>query len=173
MCLNVVLSSHLDGLCVLQVWPTCMTLAERYHCGLLLLQIFAMDAIDGQLQQLQELFQNIVTTLRREKEELHVACHQFELVYTIKLLLPMAHNFSHATNQEKQQVADSDARQKDIVKLDVGGTCFHVCRSVLTAQSDNLLNSLFSGRFRIDTQADGTVFIDRYVVSPQVHMDMF
>ena len=127
-----------------------------------------MDAIDGQLQQLQELFQNILTTLRREKEELHVVCHQFELVYTVALLLLMPQCFLHVTNQEKQRVVDSDARQTDMVKLDVGGTCFHVCRSVLTAQSDNLLNSLFSGHFRIDTQADGSVFLDRYVVSPQV-----
>ena len=131
------------------------------HC-----RFWQMDAIDDQLLQLQELFQNIVRTLKREKEELHVACRHFELVCTITLLLPMPQCFSHATNQEKQRVADSDARQTDMVKLDVGGTCFHVYRNVLTAQSDNLLNTLFSGHFRIDTQADGSTFIDRCV--PQV-----
>ena len=57
-----------------------------------------------------------------------------------------------------------------MVKLDVGGTCFHVYRSVLTAQSDNLLNSLFSGHFRIDTQADGSIFIDRYHRCCVVHV---
>ena len=52
-----------------------------------------MDAIDDQLLQLQELFQNIVRTLKREKEELHVACHHFELVYTITLPLPCLNVF--------------------------------------------------------------------------------
>ena len=57
---------------------------------------------------------------------------------------------------------DSDARQGDMINVDVGGTHFHVSRAVLTRQPDCLLDSLFSGRFHIDHQADGSIFIDRH-----------
>ena len=67
----------------------------------------------------------------------------------------------HALSQDRQRVFDSNARQTDKMKLDVGGSYFHVSRKVLTSQPDCLLDSLFSGRFRIETQADGSVFIDR------------
>ena len=39
-----------------------------------------MDSFDADLQQLLELFQNMVATLRREKEELRIACQHFKLV---------------------------------------------------------------------------------------------
>ena len=65
--------------------------------------------------------------------------------------------------QERQWVAASNTRQEEIIKLDVGGSHFHVSRSILTATPNSLLDSMFSGRFRIDTQADSSVFIDRYV----------
>ena len=58
-------------------------------------------------------------------------------------------------------MVDSDARQSDMIKLDVGGSSFHVSRKVLTTHPDCLLESMFSGRFRIEAQADGSVFLDR------------
>ena len=70
--------------------------------------------------------------------------------------------FCPVGKQEKQRVADTTARQSDVVKVDVGGTKFHASRSVLTAEPDSLLDSLFSRRFHVDTQADGSVFIDRH-----------
>ena len=60
-------------------------------------------------------------------------------------------------------MVDSDALQSDLINVDVGGTHFHVSRGVLSSQPNCLLDSLFSGRFRIDHQADGSVFIDRHV----------
>ena len=67
----------------------------------------------------------------------------------------------HVLSQDQQRVVDSNARQTDKVKLDVGGSYFHVSRKVLTSQRDCLLDSLFSGRFRIETQVDGSIFLDR------------
>ena len=58
-------------------------------------------------------------------------------------------------------MADTIAKQSDVVNVDVGGTHFYVSRSVLMAESNSLLDSLFSGRFHVDTQADGSIFIDR------------
>ena len=66
--------------------------------------------------------------------------------------------------QEKQLVAANNVRQSEVMKVDVGGSSFHVSRSTLVAQPNSLLDSLFSGRFRIDTQADGSLFIDRLQV---------
>ena len=65
--------------------------------------------------------------------------------------------------QERQQVAASNVLQTDCIKVDVGGTLFHVSRSILTSEPNSLLDSLFSGRFRVDTQADNSIFIDRHV----------
>ena len=73
--------------------------------------------------------------------------------------------------KEKRSPLDNHYRPKtignkmddDVVfQLDVGGTRFHASRSVLTAVPDSMLESMFSGRFPIDTQADGSVFIDRH-----------
>ena len=58
-------------------------------------------------------------------------------------------------------MAANNMKQSEVMKVDVGGSTFHVSRSVLVAEPDSLLDSLFSGRFHIDTQADGSVFIDR------------
>jgi len=119
-----------------------------------------MDTIDESLQQLQELFQNIMATLREEKEQLHVAIQCFELVCTV-----ICGAFYAWKPQERQQVATSNVLQTERVKVDVGGRPFHVSRSVLTSVPNSMLESLFSGRFRVDTQADGSVFIDRHVGS--------
>ena len=117
-----------------------------------------MDTFDASLDRLQELFKNMVESLREEKKELHVAQKRFELVSVITLHTSI---LSLLAKQEKQLVAANNVKQSEIMKVDVGGSNFHVSRSVLLAQPDCLLDSLFSGRFRIDTQADGSVFIDR------------
>ena len=116
-----------------------------------------MDTIDASLEQLKDLFKNMVATLRKEKEELHAAQKRFETVSYIH----NAHILSLLAKQEKQLVAANNMKQSEVMKVDVGGSTFHVSRSVLVAEPDSLLDSLFSGRFRIDTQADGSVFIDR------------
>lgn len=47
------------------------------------------------------------------------------------------------------------------VSLDVGGKAFHTTWATLTRNTRSMFSSMFSGRFPIETQADGTVFIDR------------
>ena len=118
-----------------------------------------MDVIDARMQQLRVLVESIVTAMKEERDTLHFARQQFELVH------PHPHSCLSmpASPKDQRRVADSDARQSDLVKLDVGGSHFHVSRKVLTSEADNLLESLFSGRFKVETQADGTVFIDRLV----------
>ena len=115
-----------------------------------------MDTIDANLEQLQMLFDNVVATLRKEKEELRDAQECFEVVSTLTLCHTVHVSIlSLLLKQEKHLVAASNVRQSEVMKVDVGGTSFHVSRSILVAQPNCLLDSLFSGRFHIDTQADG------------------
>lgn len=46
------------------------------------------------------------------------------------------------------------------IKLDVGGRIFHVSRETLIKQ-DSFFSSMFSGKFSIMPESDGTYFIDR------------
>jgi len=47
------------------------------------------------------------------------------------------------------------------VSLDVGGKQFHTTWATLTRNTRSMFSSMFSGRFPVEYQADGTVFIDR------------
>ena len=117
----------------------CRQNPKVYNC-------FAMDSFDADLQQLLVLFQNMVATLRREKEELSVACQQFELVCIVNVIYILG---SLRGGQERQHVVASNVLQTDRVKVYVGGSLFHVSRAVLTAEPNSLLDSLFSGGFRV------------------------
>ena len=119
--------------------------------------------VEDQILQLNVLFQSIVMTLQKEKQDLHVARQQFEKVLMLKN--HTFHSIFFNLNQEQQAVKDSNAKQNDVCRLDVGGSHFQVTRSVLTSQPNCLLDSLFSGRFKIDKQQDGSVFIDRFVAN--------
>ena len=43
----------------------------------------------------------------------------------------------------------------------MGGQRFHSRRSTLSREPDSMLAALFSGRFMVDKEEDGTIFIDR------------
>lgn len=48
-----------------------------------------------------------------------------------------------------------------VIKLNVGGHIYMTCLSTLTRDPNSMLASMFSGRYKVTTQEDGTVFIDR------------
>ena len=63
-----------------------------------------MDTIDANLEQLQMLFDNVVGTLRKEKEELRDAQECFKVVSTLTLCHTMHVSIlSLLLKQEKQQ----------------------------------------------------------------------
>jgi len=47
------------------------------------------------------------------------------------------------------------------VKLDVGGKIFSTSISTLTSQPNSMLGAMFSGRYNLEPDSDGTIFIDR------------
>ena len=112
-----------------------------------------MDTVDERLRQLEALAESIVTTLREERKALGDAKMQFEKVGVLHPPPPSA----FTSTQEQVIVADSNAHQHDVMQLDVGGTYFHVSRQTLTSEPDCMLESMFSGRFQLATQADGSV----------------
>ncbi|GAM19022.1 hypothetical protein SAMD00019534_021970 [Acytostelium subglobosum LB1] len=52
-------------------------------------------------------------------------------------------------------------RKGGVIKLNVGGHLFFTSISTLCAESNSMFSAMFSGRFPIQTEEDGSVFIDR------------
>jgi hypothetical protein len=67
------------------------------------------------------------------------------------------------TTLEKEKAAMEKAHtfQTSKILLDVGGHKFSTSRTTLTSVPDTYLASLFSGRFELTTDAEGSYFIDR------------
>lgn len=64
---------------------------------------------------------------------------------------------SASTSSTSASSSSADRR----VKLDVGGKIFSTTLSTLTRLSDNFFSAMFSGRFPLKLQDDGSLFIDR------------
>ncbi len=60
----------------------------------------------------------------------------------------------------KKKVTDLLRTSVNVVELDVGGARFKTSISTLTS-TESMLSAMFSGRFELHRQADGSVFIDR------------
>jgi len=63
-------------------------------------------------------------------------------------------------NKEKEDMSQLHKQQQSIVKLDVGGSQYKTSVSNLTKYS-GFFQSMFSGRYPIQKDADGAIFIDR------------
>lgn len=61
----------------------------------------------------------------------------------------------------KKKVTDLLRTSVNVIELDVGGARFKTSMSTLTSVPDSMLGAMFSGRFELNRQADGSVFIDR------------
>jgi hypothetical protein len=56
---------------------------------------------------------------------------------------------------------DEEVKSPSIIYLNVGGTKFMTTKQTLTSQGENFFSSMFSGKFPIIQESDGTIFIDR------------
>jgi hypothetical protein len=66
-----------------------------------------------------------------------------------------------ALEKEKAAMEKAHTFQTSKILLDVGGRKFSTSRTTLTSVPDTYLASLFSGRFALTTDAEGSYFIDR------------
>jgi hypothetical protein len=66
-----------------------------------------------------------------------------------------------ALEEEKAAMEKAHDFQGNKILLDVGGHKFTTSRQTLTAVADTYMESMFSGRFELSPDADGTYFIDR------------
>lgn len=69
-----------------------------------------------------------------------------------------AHSHSHSHSHHSTNVQLKSSKQ---IKLDVGGFKFSTTLTTLTADPDSMLAAMFSGRFPVEKNEDGCVFIDR------------
>jgi len=63
--------------------------------------------------------------------------------------------FTNAIKLEKTQFSSGR------IKLDVGGTVFSTSLGALTSQKGSYFDSMFSGRWKVKREEDGSIFIDR------------
>ena len=66
--------------------------------------------------------------------------------------------------EERKRMESVHQFQSSKVKLDVGGFHFTTSRSTLTKFPNTMLGSMFSGRFSLKCDEDGSYFIDRLVI---------
>eukprot|EP01027_Heterolobosea_sp_BB2_P017628 GEZU01024960.1.p1 GENE.GEZU01024960.1~~GEZU01024960.1.p1 ORF type:complete len:483 (+),score=114.94 GEZU01024960.1:153-1601(+) len=66
-----------------------------------------------------------------------------------------------ALEEERRRMEGVIAIQKSKVKLDVGGKKYSTSLQTLTRYPDSMLGTMFSGRYPIEQDEDGTYFIDR------------
>ena len=75
------------------------------------------------------------------------------------------------TSKHEQMKAERDQLERDFpklqkfqekpIKLDIGGFIFKTSLGTLRKDTDSMLASMFSGRFDMKEQEDGSYFIDR------------
>lgn len=66
-----------------------------------------------------------------------------------------------ALDSEDQEPRNVQLKSSKQIKLDVGGYKFSTTLTTLTADPDSMLAAMFSGRFMVEKNEDGCVFIDR------------
>eukprot|EP01006_Ploeotia_vitrea_P061222 TRINITY_DN77541_c0_g1_i1.p1 TRINITY_DN77541_c0_g1~~TRINITY_DN77541_c0_g1_i1.p1 ORF type:complete len:186 (+),score=57.10 TRINITY_DN77541_c0_g1_i1:51-608(+) len=67
-----------------------------------------------------------------------------------------------AFEEEKAKHRDPNAKDEDIIKLDIGGKIFDVKRKVLCRVKGTKLEAIFNGNFKVKTAPkNGATFIDR------------
>lgn len=55
----------------------------------------------------------------------------------------------------------SSNENKEIIKLDIGGYIYKTTKTTLTKYKNTYFSGLFSGKYKIIEQEDGSIFIDR------------
>jgi len=89
----------------------------------------------------------------KEKERQFLLSSQYQLELLEKKTMSL--------EQEIQTMSERKVQVPEIVKLNVGGTKFTTTSNTLVALKGTFLEVMFSGRFTIETDEEGHVFIDR------------
>jgi hypothetical protein len=68
---------------------------------------------------------------------------------------------SSQLKREREFVEDQQLKTLKKIKLDVGGKAFTTSITTLTSKPESMLAAMFSGRFSLEKDEDGSFFIDR------------
>jgi len=72
-----------------------------------------------------------------------------------KLIIKQKHEI------EQNFIEQNKQNLKDKIKLNVGGYKYETCRSTISQYTESMLESLISGRFKIEYDSNDYIFIDR------------
>jgi len=64
-------------------------------------------------------------------------------------------------DQQKEEMVSKFLIDDDIIELNVGGTVFTTYLQTLTKIPESMLAAMFSGRFPLNKDSTGRIFIDR------------
>eukprot|EP00994_Dinema_validum_P009706 NODE_983_length_1185_cov_74.101232_g743_i0.p1 GENE.NODE_983_length_1185_cov_74.101232_g743_i0~~NODE_983_length_1185_cov_74.101232_g743_i0.p1 ORF type:complete len:376 (-),score=105.37 NODE_983_length_1185_cov_74.101232_g743_i0:58-1125(-) len=100
------------------------------------------------ISNLQEGVGSISTLLQKQQAQLHA---ERECLVQDRLKF----------EEEKLLMASANSAMISRVKLNVGGSQFETTTDTLTKDKGSMLETMFSGRFSLQTDAEGVAFIDR------------
>lgn len=82
-----------------------------------------------------------------------------QISFTPHSLLPNTMTLEH--HPDENHAHNVQLKSSKQIKLDVGGYKFSTTLTTLTSDPDSMLAAMFSGRFPVEKNEDGCVFIDR------------
>mmetsp|Transcript_9867 Transcript_9867/g.23977 ORF Transcript_9867/g.23977 Transcript_9867/m.23977 type:complete len:349 (-) Transcript_9867:256-1302(-) len=115
---------------------------------------------------LDELCKRITTEVDSETQRLAaereaLSADRAKLAEEFRVLRERFEEERQAFEQEKALIASTNKLTGTKIKLDVGGTHYAASRTTLTSVPGSMLESMFSGRHRLEEDEDGRYFIDR------------
>jgi len=104
-----------------------------------------LTAEKDKLQKATEAFEN---EMRLEKERLEIEKRNLD-------------KLKNELQKQRETIEDPQLLTLSKIKLDVGGTKFSTSLTTLTSQPGSMLAAMFSGRYALKKDEDGSYFIDR------------
>jgi parallel beta-helix repeat protein len=122
--------------------------------------------LEGDLAQMTQYFGKVVQDLRHEHEQLAVERRKIaedrrEMEKDLARQWAVLREEQEVLGQMKRRVDAVGTDAEHRVRLNVGGTPYETSLDTLTCATDSMLAAMFSGKFMVDTQPDGSCFFDR------------
>ena len=107
-----------------------------------------IDVVERELLTLQSSFRTILRCIEEEKQIMQTEKDKLQADRT-------------SFEQMQKRIEEVNSMRKHKVKLNIGGSTFETSVETLTCERGSMLEAMFSGRFKIEKEDDGSSFIDR------------
>eukprot|EP00667_Euglena_gracilis_P015432 EG_transcript_16053 len=122
--------------------------------------------LENDINSITQSFWKVIQDLRKERDALETERRQLQEEH--RAMAKVLEKEWKAVEAEKEQLAKMRRRVDTValdmahkVKLNVGGTPYETTIETLTCDQDSMLAAMFSGKFLVDLQSDGSCFFDR------------